>query len=70
MPPKMKIFLFIIIFFLLGALLIISNHNLSFICGENVSLFSDLYMGWLNKVYSNAYSMTGKIVQLEWLPKR
>lgn len=57
------------IFFLLGALLIISNNNLALVNKGNLETFSVLYSAWLNNVYSNTYSLTGKIIQLEWLPK-
>lgn len=57
------------IFFLLGALLIISNNNLALINRNNLKTFSDLYVGWLDDIYSNTYSLTGKIIQLDWLPK-
>ena len=57
------------IFFILGALLIISNNNLALIYKDNFKTFSVLYAGWLNRVYSNGYSLTGKIIQLDWLPK-
>ena len=65
----MKIVLFLLIFFVLGALLIISNNNLALIDGENFNTFSFLYSNWLNGVYSNGVSLTGKIIQLDWLPK-
>ena len=66
---RMKIILFIMIFFILGGLLIISNNNLALIYPENFDTFSGLYSEWLNNVYSNSYSITGKIIQLDWLPK-
>lgn len=57
------------IFFILGALFIISNNNLALIKRENIQIFSNLYSKWLNDIYSNTYSLTGKVIQLEWLPK-
>jgi hypothetical protein len=57
------------IFFILGALLIISNNNLALIYKSNLKIFSGLYVKWLNDVYSNGYSLTGRIIQLDWLPK-
>ena len=65
----MKILLFIMIFFILGALLIISNNNLALINQTNLKTFSVLYVKWLNDIYSNGYSLTGRIIQLDWLPK-
>ena len=58
------------VFFILGALLIISNNNLALISKSNLKTFSVLYVNWLSDIYSNSYSLTGKIIQLDWLPKR
>ena len=65
----MKIILFILIFFILGALLIISNNNLALIHKDNMNTFTFLYGKWLDDIYSNSYSLTGKVIQLDWLPK-
>ena len=66
----MKILLFVMIFFILGALLIISNNNLAMYSSENVDTFLGLYVSWLDGVYSNTYSLTGKVIELEWLPRQ
>ena len=66
----MRVILFIVIFFILGALFIINNNNLALIHKENIGSFSSLYLNWLDNIYSNTYSLTGKIIQLDWLPKK
>ncbi len=66
----MKIVLFVMIFFILGALLIISNNNLALYNPSNVKIFLNLYSGWLDDVYSNSLSLTGKVIELDWLPKK
>jgi hypothetical protein len=57
------------IFFILSALLIISNNNLAFYDYNNIETFSVLYSNWLEDVYANTYSLTGKVIELDWLPK-
>jgi hypothetical protein len=57
------------IFFVLGALIIISNNNLALIEKTNFKTFSTLYVKWLNDIYSNSYTLTGKVIKLDWLPK-
>ena len=64
----MKFFLIILMFFSLTALLIISNNNLSLNNEENISLFKELYVGWLDKVYQNFQGITGQVIKSEWLP--
>ena len=65
----MRLLIFVIIFFILGALVIISNNNLALYNKENLEIFSQLYINWLDDVYSNVYNLTGKIIELDWLPK-
>ncbi|HTY43749.1 MAG TPA: hypothetical protein VMC80_00715 [Patescibacteria group bacterium] len=66
----MRVFLIIIIFFVTGALFIISNNNLSVYHQENFSTFSKMYAGWLGDIYSNVVNMTGYLVKLDWLPNK
>jgi len=56
-------------FFILGALLIISNNELSFTEKSNFGKFSGLYVGWLNKIYFNFQILTGNIIRLDWFSK-
>ena len=56
-------------FFILSALLIISNNNLALHEKENLNQFSEIYTDWLNQVYINTQTITGNIVKMDWLPK-
>ena len=56
------------LFLFLGALLIISNHNLALYKFENFVDFGKLYLGWFNQIYENVQTMTGNAVELEWVP--
>lgn len=65
----MKILAIIFIFFILNALLIISNNELSLIEDKNIKKFSELYVQWLNKIYENSQKITGNMVKLDWIPE-
>lgn len=64
----MKFWIFVIMFFSISALLIINNYNLAMYKSENVQEFGELYVGWLDEIYQNVYSLSGYIVKMEWLP--
>ncbi len=65
----MKFLIFLMIFFILGALLIISNNNLALHSKENLENFFRLYVKWLNDIFSNIKTITGDVVNLKWFPK-
>lgn len=65
----MKIFLFIMLFFLASALIIISNNELAFYKTENIQTFSTLYVYWLDNIYSNVQIITANAIGLDWFPK-
>ena len=65
---KVNIIVIILMFFILGGLLIVSNHNLSFANEKELTQFSKLYIGWLDEMYSNSRQITSNVVRLEWLP--
>ena len=64
----MRLLLFITLFFVLSALLIISNNNLALYKQENIERFSELYFDWINTLYMNSQAITGEIIKLDWLP--
>ena len=64
----MRIFIFLVMFLMIGALLIISNNNLALYKDENVQEFKILYIDWIDNVYQNAQVITGNIIKMEWLP--
>ena len=65
----MKWYWIILIFLLMGALLIISNYNLALYNGENVVNFGKLFVSWLDQIYQNLRSITGNVVQMDWVPQ-
>lgn len=64
-----RILLVFIIFFFLSALFIISNNNLAMHKQENLLKFSQIYLGWLEGIYSNVVKVTGYVVKLDWIPQ-
>jgi len=64
----MRITVFFIKFLLLGAFFIISNQNLALIDEGNRNLFIEEYKGWIFGIADHVGSLTGYIVEVEWLP--
>ena len=65
---KMKILFIVLMFFVISALIIISNNGLAMYEQENVEKFSDLYLEYINQIYVNSQTITGEVVELDWLP--
>jgi hypothetical protein len=65
----MKILIILMMFFVIGALFIVTNQNLQIYKQENFSTFSKIYLGWLGDIYSNVIKSTGYFVRLDWLPQ-
>ena len=65
----MKLLILLLMFFTLSSLLIITNYNLSMQKQENIEKFYDLYLEWVDKIYSNSQFLTGNIIKLDWFPK-
>ena len=65
----MKILIAVLMFFMIGALIIIGNNDLAMSHSENLGKFFGLYVKWLDSLYINFQSMTGHAVKMEWLPK-
>ena len=59
----------IVMFFAISALFIISNNNLYMYKQESIVKFVDLYLDWINQVFSNSQELTGEVIKLEWLPE-
>jgi hypothetical protein len=64
----MKWLLFLMFFFLLGAFFIISNNNLHVGNPEQFNSFMTQYYGWFFKIAENAGSVTGYMVNVDWMP--
>jgi len=64
----MKIFIFILMFFILGALLIISNNEITFLKENDFKIFSNLFLNWFENLFFNLKSVTGQVVSLDWHP--
>ena len=66
----MKIILFIVIFLLMNAFLIISNNNLHINNTENIKQVFVLYGDWIKQVSGNLGQVTGDAVKLDWTPEK
>ncbi len=64
----MKFAIFILMFFVIGALFIIENNELVLSKSENIQIFFELYAEWINSLYLNFQILTGNIIQMNWLP--
>ena len=64
----MKIFLFFFMFFILGALLIVSNNELFIFERADFEKFTSFYLDWADALYSNLAEITGKIIAINWMP--
>jgi hypothetical protein len=65
----MKIIMVILKLLFLGALFIISNHNLHLIDQGERDLFINVYGEWFDNMVNQGVSVTGYVVKFEWLPK-
>jgi len=65
----MKTFMFIVIFFLVGAFFLISENNLQLQKEGNFQRFSGLYFSWISHIFDNGKSVAGYVVKMDWLPE-
>jgi len=66
----MKVILFLLMFFAVSGLLIVSNNGLAFYKHENRAKFSELYLAWGNNIFSNLQSLAQDFSELNWFPNR
>lgn len=64
----MKIWMFLIIFLLVGAFFIISQNNLALSQQGNFQKFVGLYSTWFGKLAGNGVNIAGYVVKMNWLP--
>ena len=65
----MRFSIFIVKFFIIGALFIVSNESLYLSEGEDLSKFFDLFSVWMSGLFSQVQEITGYVVDSEWLPQ-
>ncbi len=66
---KTRIAIFLIKFFLIGALYIVSINNLALNVESNREIFLDKYSSWIYNTFDNTYGIVGDAIKLEWLPE-
>ncbi len=57
-----------VLFFVIGALFIISNENLSLISHKEMTDFVRLYGLWLSSIGENIQQITGQVIAADWIP--
>ena len=62
----MKILILLFMFFVLGALLIVSNEGMNFQENSDFADFGSSYIKWIGKVGSNFGDITGRAIGLDW----
>lgn len=64
----MKTIMLVFMFFMIGALFIISEHNLHIGDKEDLSKLSKFYTSWLDSSLENLKTIAGHVIRLDWLP--
>jgi hypothetical protein len=64
----MKLAIFVIFFFLVGAFFIISNNNMHMGSAGQFNIFMNSYYGWFFKLAHNVGSVTSYVVNVDWMP--
>ena len=64
----MKVTMIVFKLLFLGALFIISNHNLYMNDVKDRGVFFDLYYSWLDNLFNQGFEVTSYVVKFEWLP--
>ena len=64
----MKVTIVILKLLFLGALFIISNHDLHLSDSIQRNNFFGLYGSWLSNLFQQGFDVTSYVVKFEWLP--
>lgn len=65
----MKITIFILKFFFLGMLFIVSNYNLHIDQPVDRATFYELFYSWLSNLSTHSQQIVGYVVDSQWLPQ-
>jgi hypothetical protein len=64
----MKFSIILVKFLFLGALFIVSNHNLYLNDVSDRGAFYDLFYNWLSTLFNHSQQIVGYVIDSEWLP--
>ena len=64
----MKVTMVVLKLLFLGALFIVSNHDLYLKNTSDRGVFVHLYTSWLNNLFYQGFEVTSYVVKFEWLP--
>lgn len=62
----MKLLFFVLIFFIIGALVIVDNNNLYLFKPQNQVLLGEKFVSWLDLLYQNVQTLGADIGGLTW----
>lgn len=65
----MRLAMFLVKFFFLGAFFIISNQNLALNEKGNFNIFLSSYSGWMEDLFYSGKAITGYVIKVDWMPK-
>jgi hypothetical protein len=65
----MKLLMFFLMFFIIISLVIINNNDLRISEKEDLHIFLVTYAHWFNVFLSNVRTVTGNIIDQNWLPE-
>lgn len=65
----MKVVIFFVKLLILGALFIVSNEELHLSEEGNMAIFGEMYFQWLGSLIDSGKSITGFVIDVEWLPR-
>ena len=64
----MRIYLIIAFLLLMNAFFIISENDLKLVDSNNSKIFFNLYINWFANIGNNLETITGNVVNLNWIP--
>ena len=64
----MKIAMLIVMFFIIGALFIISENKIDMREEAGQGKFISIYISWLGQIFDNTKATIGYVVKMDWLP--
>jgi len=65
---NMKVVIFLVVFLLAGAFMVISNNNFHIGNSAEFNSFMKSYYGWFFKIFENTKTVTGAVINMNWLP--
>lgn len=62
----MKLVILLLMFFILGALVIVDNNSLYMFKPQNHAIFAEKFVSWLDLLYQNIQTLGSDVINLSW----